>query len=267
MIPLYLAHQSLIDLEPLHFIETASAAGFSGVSLRICAAAPGAPVYRLPAGSRSLREVRDRAAALSMGIDYIETLALDASTVRDDYLPVLEAGAELGARRLTVAGNDTDVGALAGSFAALAEDAAGFGIAVDLEFMPFRPVRSLSDALAVLSRSGTENGYVLPDALHIVRSGTTVEELTQTPKGKIGSFQLCDGFLTPPFPDDLPREARTGRLLPGEGDFPLSAMLRALPADTMMGVETPLSGPRRPVDPRVLAQTMFAAAQRSLSAT
>ncbi|MGV6875556.1 sugar phosphate isomerase/epimerase family protein [Pseudochelatococcus sp. B33] len=267
MKPLCLAHQSLIALPPLELIEAASAAGFSGVSLRTRAAAPGAPVHELPAGSQRLRAVRERAAALGIAIDGIETLALDGATTRDDWLRVLEVGAALGAGRLTVAGNDADFGALADRLAALAEDAAGHGIAVDLEFMPFRPVRGLAEALDILKRAGAANAHVLVDALHMVRSASPVSLLAETPAGLIGSFQLCDGPLAPPYPDDLPREARTERLLPGEGDFPLADMLKALPPATGIGVETPLSGAHRPIEPRAQARIMFEAAAGLLAAT
>ena len=36
------------------------------------------------------------------------------------------------------------------------------------------------------------------------------------------------------------REARTGRLLPGEGVLPLAALVKALPATTPLSVEAPV---------------------------
>ena len=39
---------------------------------------------------------------------------------------------------------------------------------------------------------------------------------------------------------DLIREARTGRLLPGEGVLPLAALVRALPATAVLSVEAPV---------------------------
>ncbi|CAK7255110.1 MULTISPECIES: sugar phosphate isomerase/epimerase [unclassified Shinella] len=264
MTPLYLAHQSLIDLEPLAFLETAAAAGFSGVSLRVRAAAKGAPVYEIRPGSEGMRAVRGRAEALGIAVAYVETLALDAGMTRDDYVATLETGAELGAKRLTVAGNDSDFAALSEVFAALSEDAAAFGVVVDLEFMPFRPVKSLEDAIDILRRAGS--GCILPDALHLVRSGGTPASLRTLAPDAIGSFQLCDGTLSAPWPDDLPFEARNGRLLPGDGEFPLVAMIEALPKGTMIGVEAPLAGDVRPVDPLGRARRMFQAARGVLEA-
>ena len=44
----------------------------------------------------------------------------------------------------------------------------------------------------------------------------------------------------PTEPPDLIREARTGRLLPGEGVLPLADLVRALPASATLAVEAPV---------------------------
>jgi sugar phosphate isomerase/epimerase len=44
----------------------------------------------------------------------------------------------------------------------------------------------------------------------------------------------------PTEPPELIREARTGRLLPGEGVLPLAALVKALPATTPLSVEAPV---------------------------
>ena len=40
-------------------------------------------------------------------------------------------------------------------------------------------------------------------------------------------------------PEELRRESRTARLLPGEGELPLDALLDALPPDVAVSVEAP----------------------------
>ena len=40
-------------------------------------------------------------------------------------------------------------------------------------------------------------------------------------------------------PEELRRESRTARLLPGEGELPLDALLDALPPDVAISVEAP----------------------------
>ncbi len=54
--------------------------------------------------------------------------------------------------------------------------------------------------------------------------------------------QICDAAPDMPGPTDTPaliREARTGRLLPGEGVLPLAELVAALPAGVPLAIEAP----------------------------
>ncbi|HEX5776856.1 MAG TPA: hypothetical protein VFX95_09280, partial [Caulobacteraceae bacterium] len=54
--------------------------------------------------------------------------------------------------------------------------------------------------------------------------------------------QICDAGPDMPAPRDTPaliREARTGRLLPGEGVLPLKDLVAALPANVPLAIEAP----------------------------
>jgi sugar phosphate isomerase/epimerase len=54
--------------------------------------------------------------------------------------------------------------------------------------------------------------------------------------------QICDAGPDMPAPTDTPsliREARTGRLLPGEGVLPLAELVAALPPDVPLAIEAP----------------------------
>ncbi|MNI94603.1 hypothetical protein D3C73_1527290 [compost metagenome] len=52
-------------------------------------------------------------------------------------------------------------------------------------------------------------------------------------------MQLCDAPLTAPAEALIIQEAREGRLLPGQGQLPLAALMGALPTDVQVSVETP----------------------------
>ena len=52
-------------------------------------------------------------------------------------------------------------------------------------------------------------------------------------------MQLCDAPAEPPA--DLMYEARSARLLTGEGGLDVNAILDALPPDVALGVEVPLA--------------------------
>jgi hypothetical protein len=55
--------------------------------------------------------------------------------------------------------------------------------------------------------------------------------------------QICDAGAEMPAPTDAPaliREARTGRLLPGEGVLPLRELVAVLPAGIPLAIEAPV---------------------------
>ena len=73
-------------------------------------------------------------------------------------------------------------------------------------------------------------------------------------------MQLCDGPAEPP-PEGYLWEAGRERRLPGDGDFPLRALVDAVAADVLLGVEVP-SARRR--EEGVSADEHAAQAMRSL---
>jgi sugar phosphate isomerase/epimerase len=124
--------------------------------------------------------------------------------------------------------------------------------------MIFSGVKSLKAALAIVAAAGEPNLKVLVDALHWMRAGDTLEALRAA--GSLGYAQLCDGPLeSPEGREALIAEARTSRLAPGDGRFPLRALLDAMPASCVASVEVPLpSG----LDPRAHARRLREAARK-----
>ncbi len=220
MIPLSLAHLSELEVPPLELIELAAQAGLASIGLRTAAASPGGIEYPLRSAFEQ-GEMRRRIKATGVSVLYIELVSLSETTKVADCRAMLEVGAAIGATRLAVAGDSADVGIVADRFAALCELARGYGIAVDLEFMPFRAVRSLEDAVVVVRRAAQPNGHILIDALHVFRSGSSLETLRGLDRTLLGTFQICDAPRQAPSAADLATEARTRRLLPGRGELAL----------------------------------------------
>ena len=96
---------------------------------------------------------------------------------------MIEAGAAIGASRLTVGGDSADFSVVAEKLAEMCELAQPYGIAVDLEFMPFRPVQSLAHAVDVLKRAKHPNAHILIDALHVFRSKSAIEQFAEHRSG------------------------------------------------------------------------------------
>ncbi len=86
------------------------------------------------------------------------------------------------------------------------------------------------------------------DALHFSRSGGLPAHIGQVDAALFRYAQICDASADMPGPTDTPnliREARTGRLLPGEGVLPLRELVAALPAGIPLAIEAPVPGDRR----------------------
>ena len=109
--------------------------------------------------------------------------------------------------------------------------------------MPFKPVKSLDDAVRVLQMAGNPaNGFILLDALHFYRSNSSLEQLRALDPKLIGTFQICDAPATAPATiEGLTFEARQRRLLPGHGGLDLRALMAAMPRGLEIGVEVPLA--------------------------
>ncbi|WP_348770723.1 sugar phosphate isomerase/epimerase family protein [Ochrobactrum sp. Marseille-Q0166] len=244
-----LAHFSAIHLPPVEFVSVAARAGFQSVGLRLFPAFPGAPCYSVPQGSDSARELRLRLDDTGLEIFDIEFVVLDAFFQPLSVLPVLEDAAALGAKRLSVCGEDSDRARLIDNFAALCSVAGDVGMSVDIENMGWRPVRCATDSLDIAKASGAPNAGVLIDALHFFRNGGTVEMLSTFPGELVQHVQLCDVRGGEPDNDKARiQEAREGRFVPGEGELPLNEMVWALNHNPRISVEVPMVQGQNPAD-------------------
>jgi sugar phosphate isomerase/epimerase len=205
------------------------------------AASPGGIEYPLRAAAEQAA-MRRRLADTGISVDYIELVSLCETTDLAACTLMLEAGAAIGATRLVAAGDSPDFALVADRMAALCALARRYGIAVDLEFMPFRAVRSFADALDVVTRAAQPNGHILVDALHVYRSNSDVAAIRACDPALLGTFQICDAPRAAPPQDQLVVEARTRRLMPGHGGLDLGALMNALPRDLPIGIEVPLEG-------------------------
>jgi len=245
--PLGLAHFTVLEIPPLELVELAAKIGYAAIGLRLHPAFPGSPFYELPAGSTASRELRRRMDDAGVRVHDIEFV-----TIGEDFLPlalstILEAASALGARRLSVCGDDPDRSRLAANFAELCDLAARFGMGVDLECMAWRRVACFSDAIDVVSTAARPNGGVLVDALHLSRTGGTPRDVRDAPAGFVRSAQLCDAVAERPSSRDaIIKEARSGRLPSGRGALPLRDLLAALPEDTVLSIEVPMDGSTLP---------------------
>jgi len=184
------------------------------------------------------RETRRRLDDTGLVLFDAATCRLDQETTVDDFAAMIESAAYLGACRVDVNGNDPDEARLTDRFAALCELCAEHGLGVGIEFMMSTQVRTLADALSLIERAGARNAAVTVDALHLFRSGGSPEDIAALDAAQISYVQLCDGPGRLP-PEGYAWEAGRERMLPGEGDLPVQALVDVLPPDVVLGIEAP----------------------------
>ena len=240
MIPAFgLAPLGFLEVPPPELIALAAAAGFASVTLRTRPAVPGGVAFPMRLGDPLLRACRRRSAETGVGVSAIEQVGLARTTDVAELRWMLEVGAELGARHIVCSGDEPDLSLVADRFAQLCRLAAEFGMEVDLEFMPFRALKTLQQAVAVVVASGADNGRVCLDALHLIRSGASVADLGAVDPRHLGPLHLCDARAEPP-PAGFAEEAREHRLLPGHGALPLVELVTAYPEPRPIDAEIPL---------------------------
>lgn len=254
-----LAHLGFLELDPPALIDVAARAGFATVSVRSRAAVPGGPEYPLRPGSSLGRQTLARVHASGVTVLQVELLALGRETGEASWRSVVEGGAAIGATRVVAVGDDPDDHLLADRLAALCAIAAEHGMTVDLEFMPFRHLATLAQALRVVDLAAQDNARVMVDALHLFRSGGGAADVASAPASSLGVVQLCDAPLAAPAHEGLAAEARERRLLPGEGELPLDALLAAVPEGSPLVAEIPVGHPGRTLTPLERAQRVHRA--------
>jgi sugar phosphate isomerase/epimerase len=156
----------------------------------------------------------------------------------------------LGARFLNVICDDPDTGRFADLLAELVRLARPYRVRPVIEFTAWRPIRTLASAVAIAR--GSDGAGLLLDTLHIQRCGVSAAELAAVDPALLGYLQLCDAPARPPG-GDATVEARTGRLLPGDGELPLADLLGVLPDGLPVSAEAPSLAARRQLSPAQFA--------------
>ncbi|CAM3145167.1 sugar phosphate isomerase/epimerase family protein [Janthinobacterium lividum] len=261
---LALAHLTVLEVPPLQLVSLAAKIGYKAIGLRLYPAFPGSVFYELPAGTTASREMQQRLQDEGIEVNDIEFIGIGEHFNARQLTGLLDAASALGARHLSVCGDDTDHSRLTANFASLCDLAAPYGMRVELEYMAWRQVKDFDDALGIVLAADKQNGGVLIDALHLWRTGGSPRDIRRAPAGTISFIQLCDAQAEPPTtPETLLQEARSGRLAPGCGALPLWELLTEVPDGTVVSLEVPSA---RSVDPEQHARNVFRSTQDMLAA-
>lgn len=225
-----LAHLTALDCNPTELITIAARAGYDFVSLRMTAVTPAESPYPLIENRRLMRETKALLKETGLGVLDVELARLDPQTEPETYLPLLEAGGELGARAIIAQLPDPDRQRATDRFARLCELAAPFNLTVDLEFPSWTDTPDLRSAVDVLQAANQPNAGLLVDTLHFDRSCSSLTELKELPHDWFHFLHLCDAPKEHPATvEGVIRTAREERFFPGQGGLNLMDILACVP--------------------------------------
>jgi sugar phosphate isomerase/epimerase len=224
---------------PVDQIEAASAAGFDAVGLRLLAPHGLQLAHEIVGNNAQIRAIRRACENTGVEIFDVDVFTFAATTDMAALYRALETAAEIGASIIQTVCEDPDVQRARARFASFCAAAAVHGMSVAMEFMRWRQVSTIEEALAFVVQAGCPNGAICVDTLHLSRSGGTPASIATVPAERMPYVQLCDARVKIPPLQDMLQEARHDRLYPGEGELGLDDILDAMPLGIPISIEVP----------------------------
>lgn len=236
-----LAYLTVNGSEPVEQIEAAAASGFAAVGLRLLPPGNLKLAHEILRNPPLIGQIRRACQRTGVSVLDVDVFTLSAASDRGLLDRAVDAAAELGASIILTVCEDPDRSRAIERFAALCAAAAERHITVAMEFMRWREVRTLEDALAFIDSAGSANGAICVDTLHLSRSGGTAASIAAAPASRMPYVQISDAPAQAPPVQELLHEARYDRLYPGEGELRLDDMLDAMPRNIPLSIEVPRS--------------------------
>lgn len=225
-----LAYLTVLGCPPPEMVYIAGRVGYDFVSLRpIYMSLPGEPNFSFE-NKELLRKIKMALVETGVKLLDIELAKIYDGVDLKNYLPAMEAAAELGGKHVlsSIWSDDRHYGIE--RFAELCELAKPFGLTVELEFVPIASVNNLAGALDVLRTAKQENAGLMIDIHHFHRSGDKVKELDSVPREWFRFLHLCDAVKEIPSSlEEMTRILREERLYVGEGGIDVASIINRIP--------------------------------------
>ena len=235
-----LAHLTALHCSPPQLIEIASRAGYEFVGLRpIPVGARNEPLHPFATDRTLFSRTKAALAATGVRLLDIEVARIIKEAKPRDYLPAIEAAAQLGGKHVLSSAWCDDLPYIQDFFTELCSLAQQFGLSVDLEFVTWSGIRTLNEAADLVRASRCDNAGIVIDTLHFDRCHAELASLGALPREWFRFVQICDApakYSTER--DELIRIGRDARLYLGEGGIDVAGILRRLPAGPL-SIEIP----------------------------
>jgi sugar phosphate isomerase/epimerase len=231
---LYLSASTIDKVGFIERLDAAAGGDYQGIGLR--------PTHYKAAQADGFSDADMRAMLADRGLEVTEIGFVanwwdgpESSLAHEQALYRLKDA--LGGRHLMMIGGPMKdpVDLIAERFAGVCDRAAEHGLRVALEFLPWTDMDDAGKAWQIAELSGRANGGVALDVWHHNRHGADDDLVRAIPAERIVTIQISDGEATPTGTDL--EDTFNRRLLPGEGDFDVVALMTLLDS---MGVAAPV---------------------------
>jgi sugar phosphate isomerase/epimerase len=181
----------------------------------------------------------------------------------------VDIAAEIGARNILCVSSEPNIDDTKKRFEHLCKKTEGTNIRVALEFLAITEINTLAKAREVVETVNHPAGAILVDALHLSRTGSSVENLKSIDSNLLPYIQLCDASkdLQDTSMEGILEDALYLRKLPGQGELPLKELLAGIDSSTPISLEIRSRAliEQFPDSPKGRAQAVFQATQRFLN--
>lgn len=223
-------------------VRIAADVGFAGISLSASLSALARnkeiSVVRNP---EIRRQAHKALQDTGIRLDLMEGLSVEPEVNFTDVREAMLIMRDLGASMFNLTFWDPDPVSSESILLRYVELADELNFAMTAEFTPISQLRTLSDAAALVRRVNSPRFGILVDSLHLARCGASPTDMLALDPGMIAYSQICDGPLVSAGEDAYWHEALHDRLVPGEGELPLVDFIAALPVQTIISVEVPMT--------------------------
>lgn len=238
-----LAQLTVLGWAPPEMIYNAHTLGYDCVGIRsITMGVKGERDYDISKNKDLFDLTRRAIDETGVTINDIELAKIaDGVDVRN-YEGPFDAAAKLGVKNVISSIWTDRIDFYLDQFATLCDLAAQYGITVNLEFVTWASVRTLSQAREVLRLVDRKNAGIMVDTLHLYRSRVDPAELDDCPKELFHMVHICDGPKDIPDWEDKDSLIHTGRderFYVGEGAIDIADIVRRLPDDVVFSIELP----------------------------
>lgn len=226
-----LAYLTTPGVAPLEQIRIAAEAGYDYVSLRtIPMGLPGEPQTCLEKDPQLFKDICQALRDNGLKLFDIELVRV-REDIPCDYRKAFECGAKLGATDVLSSVWTKDHAFAVEQYGRICEQAAEFGLTINLEFPIVSGLTTLDETIAVQDKVNAPNLKLLMDMIYCHWDGVTGDKIKGLAPERFGVIHLCD------CPKDtegveIARIVREGREYCGKGAVDLEELLKALPANT-----------------------------------